>query len=63
MYFATVQYDERVTPERKKKVIRGMKARLYLRFPALLFRRVNWVIKDIAPTAFEFGILQVKAEG
>jgi hypothetical protein len=61
--YAHVRYDERVTPERKKKIIRGMKFRMYLRFPALLFKRVKWTIKDVAPTPFEYGVLMVKAVG
>ncbi len=60
--YATVQYDERVTPERKKRVIRGMKWRIYLHYPLLLLKRIKWAMKDIAPTPFEYGILQVRGE-
>ena len=66
-YYATVQYDnKRVSAKRMKRLIWWMKFRLYLRFPWLLFKRVKWTVRDIAPAGLIFwcdSVLMVKGEG
>ena len=59
-YYATVAYDERCSPSRKKWVIRKMKAMIYLQFPLTIFKKVNISVKDHAPTAFDYGYIVVK---